>query len=134
MNFSIGKRLSGFLKTRFIRIFQSIKNIFSYNADISPDEINKEGVVCLYYDSGKLKSLSQYDDKKLNGVSCTYYESGQVKSREFYKEDQLEGLSKSYYETGKTQTEEMYFKGILISKISYNESGKIILKEKYHNI
>ena len=58
------------------------------------------GVVKLFYESGRLEHEVQYKDGKRNGTTKRYTESGQLKSLYTYKNGQRNGLAKIYAKAG----------------------------------
>lgn len=58
--------------------------------------INKE-----FYESGKLKSYSEYENNKANGNFDQYYPNGQLESHYFMKENNIVGEFLFYDENGK---------------------------------
>lgn len=62
-----------------------------------------------YYESGKLKSETPYQDGKIEGMEKIYYESGQVKRETPYKNGHAQGLEKEYYESGQLIKKEILY-------------------------
>ena len=64
-----------------------------------------DGIVREYYESGKLKEVSNYKNNKREGTSKWYYEDGVLRAERPYKDDKLNGIVKWHYTTGSLGTE-----------------------------
>ena len=63
-------------------------------------------------ENGKLKIELPLDKNGLvNGIVKIYYPSGKIMSEESYKDDKLEGTVKKYDESGKITSEEFFKNG-----------------------
>ncbi len=63
-----------------------------------------DGIVNRYFSSGRLESVTQYKNCKVNGKGIMYYEDGKLKTEINYKDNKPDGVAKSYYENGQIQT------------------------------
>lgn len=85
--------------------------------EISLKKINKHNI---YYESGKLKSIENYDSIGLNGVFLNYYENGILKQEGFYKNSFLDSVWKYYNDKGNLIKEEFYKFDTLLKTIKYD--------------
>lgn len=128
--YSIGKRIKNFIRVKVLSDFKIKKDkIISGEEYLKNKDKIAEGIVCWYYDNGKIKSECHYKSSMLNGISIHYYKSGKVKAKENYKQNRLEGLSIHYYENGRLMSEENYRGGTLISRRAFDELGKITIEK-----
>ena len=90
------------------------------------------GIVCSYYESGKLLVETPYIDGKQEGIKKVYYENGNLKVEIPYKDGKQEGIEKVYYEIGELLAEIPYKDGKTdgIEKI-YDERGKLQAEISY---
>lgn len=88
------------------------------------------------FESGKLKSITEYTSGNLDGLLAEYYENGQLKKLMAYKAGKAHGEAKGWYEDGvllfieeNEQGQKVYFKryypsAILGSSINYVNGRK----------
>jgi len=100
------------------------------NANIIRDKEGKiiEGEYTRYSKSGKVASVMNFKNKKLEGWAVKYYEDGVSKRSELnYSVGLLEGVQKRYYKSGALYKEEMYAgdKRNGITK-KYREGGELM--------
>lgn len=69
----------------------------------NPNGGDKFGEWKYYYESGKLKEVSNYDNDDRDGSFINYYENGNVKSQGSYMKDKKNGSWKFYHENGKLE-------------------------------
>lgn len=74
-----------------------------YTLKDKPDE--KTGIYTSYYESGKIKELSNFTNGKPEGKRTLYFESGKIMVVENYKNGNYEGEYKSYFENGGLESE-----------------------------
>lgn len=79
------------------------------------------GVVKLYYESGRLEYEIQYKDGQRNGTTKRYSESGQLKSIYTYKNGQRNGIAKVYAQNGYSVAQ--YTDGIAVRGTIYSSDG-----------
>lgn len=128
--YSIGKRIKNFISVKVLSDFKIKKDkIITGEEYLKNKDKITDGIVCWYYDNGKIKSECHYKNSMLNGISIHYYISGKVKAKENYKLNKLEGLSIHYYENGRLKSEENYRSGKQISRRSFDEFGKITIEK-----
>jgi len=107
------------------------------NANIILDQDGKiiEGEYTRYYESGKVASVMNFKDKKLEGKAVKYYEDGlTVRSELNYSAGLLEGLQKRYYKSGALYKEETYAENKRngITK-KYREGGALMSEAMFRN-
>lgn len=123
--YSIGKRIKDFIKvTVQYDVKQTKEKVISGDQFLKNNSKIRDGKVCWYYDTGKIKSECHYKNSMLEGISKHYFENGNIKAKETYKENKLNGLSLRYYDNGKLMCEETYRSGTLLSKISFDSEGR----------
>ena len=58
-----------------------------------------------YWDNGKLKKETYYQNGKEEGVVTVWYKNGQKQTKGHYKQGRLNGLLSSWYQNGKKMSE-----------------------------
>ncbi|MCL1916064.1 MAG: toxin-antitoxin system YwqK family antitoxin [Desulfovibrionaceae bacterium] len=93
-----------------------------------------EGIVKIYYESGKLNEEIPYKNDKIEGIKKEYYESGKLKAEIPYKNDKIEGIYKHYNEDG-TLSQETTCKNDLKEGTMnrYRKNGKMFATITYKN-
>jgi len=99
----------------------------------------------LFYPSGKISQVLQYDKGELNGPVVSYYLNGKKKSETIYTAGKENGYFTEYYPNGKMEIEGWmvdgkdqgewdYYdeKGRLVSKTNYLDNELSGYKEEYH--
>ena len=94
----------------------------------------QNGEVKEYYDTGELKSVSNYVNDVEHGSFIAYYKNGNVGEKLTMKNGEFHGLYISYYENGNKE-EESYFKNDLYHGMSkdYYKNGNIKIEATYIN-
>ena len=94
---------------------------------IQSDKQDKKTSIKVYYPSGKIQYVYEYENGKLNGKTRQYYENGILKTEINYVNDKKQGQSKYYYNTGMLMARIEYANdtGTGISRF-YDETGKPI--------
>ena len=84
------------------------------------------GIGRFYYDSGKLRGETPFQNGLREGVAKTYYENGALKGEATFKNDKFEGLKKEFFDSGRIQSEVPFVNNEAegIAKFYY-ESGKV---------
>lgn len=119
----------------------------------------QQGPAVFYHFNGKIAETGQYINNKMTGVWKRYYSNGELESFGKFTNDlrdstwtfyyinskkpfgqinyingKAEGESKWIYESGRVCEILIYKKDVIISKVNYDEDGKIIqIKEKDSN-
>lgn len=78
------------------------------------DRQDNRNIIKVYYPSGKLEIVYEYEDGKLNGITRQYYENGVLKTETRYHNDKRQGISKYYYPTG-----------MLLARIEYRDDVQV---------
>lgn len=76
--------------------------------------LNKKGEFKIYYENGKISTIGNYNDFKLNGSYVSFYENGAVASDGFYKNGLLDGEWKFYSKNGSLEKIEKYKNGMIV--------------------
>jgi len=126
--YSIGKRIKNFIRVKVLSDFKIQPDKIISGEEFLKNNIS-DGIVCWYYDNGKIKSECSYKKNMLNGISTHYYKSGKVKAKENYKDNKLEGLSIYYYENGSLMSEENFRNGKLITRRAFDSAGKMTIEK-----
>jgi uncharacterized protein len=71
-----------------------------------PDQ--KTGIYTSYYESGKIKELSNFKNGVQDGKRTLYYESGKLMMVEHYRDGNYEGENISYFEHGGKEIEGVF--------------------------
>jgi hypothetical protein len=64
------------------------------------DDVSSDSIARIYYDSGMIKSITEYKDSIPHGGYTEYYESGQVKIESYYIKGKIDGEEHAYYPDG----------------------------------
>lgn len=85
-----------------------------------------DGTKHSYFASGALEFTASYKEGKVDGLVEHFYESGQLKSRGYWKDGRENGLTVAYYESGKPIFQAEYVSGKVkgYSKVFF-ESGAL---------
>lgn len=113
----------------------------NYNADgvrtaytVYNDKAEKQGTDSSFYNSGKLREVSLYENGVLSGTTTGYYSSGSKEYETNYSDDQKNGLTTNYYTNGKIQSQGWYIDGDLNGDwVNYNEKGRVTFNATYLN-
>ena len=128
--YTIGKRIKNFIRVKVLSDFAiDKKRIINGDEYLKNKRSIKDGIVCWYYDNGKIKAECNYKNYVLEGISTYYYESGEVKAKENYKGNKLSGVSMRYFENGRLMNEETYKEGNLLYKRSFDEKGNMSVEK-----
>ena len=73
-----------------------------------------EGILTIYYPSGKIQETDTYVNGKGNGAVTTYYESGGIKMKAMFKENLKNGPVLHFDEKGELTKKEQYANGVLV--------------------
>lgn len=84
----------------------------------------KQGIFKNYYESGKIKSIEQYNDNKKNGKWSQFYENGQTDYEIEYLNDTKSGVWNWYFENGQIGAKENYRNNLLLKAKYWNKDGK----------
>lgn len=96
---------------------------------ISCTEVKKS-----YWENGKLKSVLQYKEEKLNGECIWYFENGTISQQVEYKDNKLHGKTVRYFEDGDVYMTGNYVDNLKDSVFNYfSQNGIIIVSETYRN-
>lgn len=100
-----------------------------YTSKKHPDQ--KIGIYTSYYESGKIKELSNFKDGKQDGKRTLYYESGKIMMEEHYRDGKYEGESTSYFEDGGIEVQGLFKDNARdgVWKVYY-ENPKNVLKQE----
>jgi MORN repeat variant len=92
------------------------------------------GIMKTYSPDGYLQSVYNFIEGKREGPAVTYYNNGTLKSKMVYKDNQREGLMKMYYKTGELYREIPYNLGKVNGiRKTYYRDGSIMAEAPYKN-
>ncbi|MDR1726076.1 MAG: hypothetical protein LBR28_06785 [Bacteroidales bacterium] len=92
------------------------------------------GVFKYYYQSGKLRAITEFSDDGHKGKTTNYYPDGQVMAEGFYFDRKQDSLWKTYTQDGKKLSENFYCKGSKEGTWKvWNRDGKIVEEIHYSN-
>jgi len=110
-----------------------ILDLISYSADgnkiahfkeNSSGEI--EGLDSVFYESGLIHQINNYQNGELNGISRTFYQNGKLRSEVYVKNGEDEGPYKEYFPNGILSKKGYYLNGKEDGEWrTYFENGKI---------
>lgn len=80
----------------------------------------------VFFKSGNLKSISNYNKGKIHGAHSTYYKTGQLKSSIDYAYDIKHGQLITYWDNGTIKREEKYINGNFVNGKCFNNIGEEI--------
>ncbi len=88
-------------------------------------ELKREGVFTWYYPTGKIQTISLFNDNKLHGRRTTYYLNGNKMEDGEYVDGKAEGLHQMYYENGLPKLLGKYTQGVLLGNLmnQWDENG-----------
>lgn len=93
----------------------------------------KDGVYITYYPEGRIKTLSNYVNGKLNGVHLELSEREQVEAKSYYLNDVLHGQT-AKYKYGRATQELNYKNGVLDGAFTeWSDRGKLSKKGFFKN-
>lgn len=100
-----------------------------YTLKDKPDQ--KTGIYTSYYESGKIKELSNFTNGQPEGKRTLYFESGKIMVVENYQNGKYEGEYKSYFENGGLESEGQFRDNVRdgIWKVYY-ETPKNVVKQE----
>ncbi len=92
----------------------------------------KEGVMLLFSDRGKVAVSVEFHKDKLNGMAYEYHPNGQLKKQVLFADNQKENEEKAFYSNGQPASLTNYSKGLIngITK-QWNKEGVLIFEADY---
>jgi hypothetical protein len=113
----------GSLSTAPAQVFRGYSQ--SGSLQMTSDRRDNKKVIRTYYPSGKLETMYEYEDGRLNGVAREYYENGVLKTETGYRNDKRDGTAKFYYRTGMLKARIEYSDDVQVGVPRfYDENGK----------
>lgn len=110
----------------------SSDNVVEKETPYDDGKIN--GVVKIYYPSGKLHEEMKYKDGEWVDVDKVYSESGALVNETPIKNGKINGMQVKYYETGEVKQKTEYVDGKKEGKREvFNTEGKLIIEVTYKN-
>ncbi len=90
-------------------------------------ENQKNGTFTSYYESGKVKEKSTYQNDQLLGKRTLFFENGSIETEETYTEPNiLNGEYKTYYENGQVKLVKLYKNNVIEGTLKvFYPTGKI---------
>jgi antitoxin component YwqK of YwqJK toxin-antitoxin module len=104
-------------------------HILSENPDVLVGKIK------WYYRNGKIRSIENYEDGKLNGQYSKYYESGNIKIKTNFSDGNLNGILYEYYNKPHRLKKKCYYTDGTLNGdyISYHKNGKKQIKANFED-
>jgi antitoxin component YwqK of YwqJK toxin-antitoxin module len=85
-----------------------------------------EGIYRSWHENGQFHCECNCVNGKQEGNRLLWYENGQLRGECNYVNDKKDGSSKKWYKNGQIEEDEFYCDGVLVSRIAYDEDGKVI--------
>jgi antitoxin component YwqK of YwqJK toxin-antitoxin module len=93
--------------------------------EFKSDKRDNKNIIKVYYPSGKLEIVYEYENGKLNGTTRQYYENGVLKTETRYRDDKRQGMAKYYYPSGMLMARIEYRDDVQVGVPRfYDENGK----------
>jgi antitoxin component YwqK of YwqJK toxin-antitoxin module len=80
-----------------------------------------------------LRCKTGYSKWCKDGIEKEYYESGSMKSETNWKADKQDGTTKNWWENGRLSKVEEYDAGLLTSRKTWDKEGKLTADEQYES-
>src|SRR3989339_81335 len=107
------------------------RNIYNENGEIVKKVGNvPDGVIRIYYENGIVMSEFTKKKGKMNGLFKMYYNDGKLKVQSDFEDGKLR-LSTVYWENGGIESLITFKNGKITKSRSYDNSGKEISSQKY---
>lgn len=90
------------------------------------------GLVKEYFENGGSRSVKHYIEGLEDGIQIMYFDNGNVASRNFYKEGKYDGIQEYFYRNGVLRARERYSRGVLDGlQEYYYENGVLMARKVY---
>ena len=97
---------------------------------VTGQAIVRSGTVTVYYPEGGIRSVSTYENGKLNGIRRNYRADGSLASAETYKNNKLDGFKNTYYLNDAAWRTELYRNGKRVEMVEYDPEGRMIFEQQ----
>jgi len=87
---------------------------------------NKEGLMVIYYEDGRIRERSNYKINKLHGLKETFYKNTLFDASQFTRKQQLDTRTRYYAGTKQGIDEKYHYDGTLLYKNCYMVGEKMI--------
>ena len=95
------------MKTKPFTFLLSLTFLFLFSGSVfGQEEVKKE-----YWDNGKLKSETHYENGKEEGLKTFWYESGEKKEESYYREGKKQGKTTGWDKDGNKTHESQFVDG-----------------------
>ncbi len=110
-----------------VQVKKNYNELGVLESEISHIDGIRHGPSRYFYDNGRLKIMTPYENGKKHGESIWYYEDGNIYQLTPFKHGEEHGIRKKYYPSGKLMAEITFSEGKQeLGMKEYTEAGELI--------